>query len=264
MKKNPNIDYISKVENVSMEDEWYEIADSSHFWFDWRINAFLKQVEYLGLSKSHPYKVIEIGCGEGILRKSIEKETNWIVDAADLNIAALEKVSPGKGKILLYNIFDEDDSLIDSYDIVILFDVLEHIEDTQEFIFSFLKHLKPGGYAFINVPALNSFYSVYDKYMGHYRRYDKNSLIKEFDQEYLKILDIRYWGFFLLPVLAIRYCLLFFKDSADRKSIINSGFKPPSNFINNILKLTSRMELFLFNRPISGSSLLLAGKKTIE
>ena len=127
MKKNPNINYISKVENVSMDDEWYEIAESSHFWFDWRLNAFLKQVEFLGLSKNHPYKVIEIGCGEGVLRKSIEEKTNWIVDAADLNISALEKVSPGKGKILLYNIFDEDDSLVGSYDIIILFDVLEHI-----------------------------------------------------------------------------------------------------------------------------------------
>ena len=40
-------------------------------------------------------------------------------------------------------------------------DVLEHIEHTNAFIKSLIKHIKPGGHLLINVPALNLFYSVY-------------------------------------------------------------------------------------------------------
>ena len=107
-----------------MEDECYEIASETHFWFEWRLKAVLQQVTDLNISIDKQYKVFEVGCGTGTLRKEIESNTNWNVDAADLNINALSHVEPGRGRTMLYDIFDEYNSLIESYDVVILLSLI--------------------------------------------------------------------------------------------------------------------------------------------
>tara|TARA_B100000315_G_scaffold256504_1_gene302573 strand:+ start:2722 stop:3549 length:828 start_codon:yes stop_codon:yes gene_type:complete len=255
-----NIQIISEVNNISMGDEWYEIAVDSHFWCEWRLRAMLKQVNQLNISIYKKLKVLDVGCGTAILRKNIESNTNWIVDAVDLNMDALSKVLPGRGRTMLYNIFDENDSLIELYDIVILFDVLEHINNTKPFLISLLKHLKPGGTYLINVPSLHFFYSTYDKKMGHFRRYNKKTLINEFNGFKVKLIDTRYWGFCLLPLLVIRSMVMFFMKN-DEDKIIKRGFKPPNSMINRILQSIMRLETLIISKPPLGTSLLLAGKK---
>ena len=56
---------------------------------------------------------------------------------------------------------------------VVLFDVLEHIPDTQPFLSSVIRHIKLNGFLLINVPALQTLYSKYDETVGHVRRYNK-------------------------------------------------------------------------------------------
>jgi 2-polyprenyl-3-methyl-5-hydroxy-6-metoxy-1,4-benzoquinol methylase len=87
--------------------------------------------------------------------------------------------------------------------LVVLFDVLEHIADTQSFLTALLAHLKPQGWVLINVPALQSLYSHYDEIVGHFRRYNRQTLVAEFRQKPLELADIRYWGMSLVPVLAL-------------------------------------------------------------
>ena len=255
-----NIQIISEINNISMGDEWYEIAVDSHFWCEWRLMAMLKQLNQLNIPINKNLKALEVGCGTGILRKNIESNTNWNVDAADLNINALSKVQSGRGKTILYDIFDENEFLIKSYDVVILYDVLEHIKNTKPFIDSLIKHLKPNGYLLINVPALNILFSIYDKKMGHYRRYNKKSLANEFKEVNLKILDTRYWGLLMLPLLILRSGLMVFMKK-DESEIIEYGFKPPNDFINRIFLVIARLETIFLSKPFLGTSLLLTGQK---
>ena len=251
---------ISNIDEFSMDDEWYEIAIESHFWFEWRFNAMQKQLAELKIPINKELKVLEVGCGTGVLREAIESNTNWNVDAADLNINALSHVKPGRGRTMLYDIYDESKSLIASYDVVILYDVLEHIKNTRPFIESLIKHLKPNGYLLINVPALNTLFSVYDTKMGHFRRYNKKTLIDEFHHLKLKVLDIRYWGLSMLPLLALRSIIMYFFNKDDENEIVKRGFKPPNNIINWILKLIMRLETMIVSKPPLGTSLLMIGK----
>ena len=147
-----HIEIISQISDISMDDEWYEIATEAHFWLEWRLRAMLQQINQLNIPINQKLKALEVGCGSGILRQSIESTTNWDVDAADLNIKALSKVKTGRGKTILYNIFDENKSLIELYDVVILYDVLEHIKSTRPFIESLMKHIKPNGYLLMYLP----------------------------------------------------------------------------------------------------------------
>lgn len=249
---------LSKPERLNMGQEWFEHANEKHFWFQWRIDAAIKQIENAGIDTMAPLKVIDIGGGLGVLSSQIEERTEWIVDVCDLNEQALTNSKSTKGKKFLYNILDKNTSLLEKYDIVVLYDVIEHIKNTKEFINSSCSHLKSNGLILVNAPALHIFYSVYDEAMGHYRRYNKKTLLNEFKDEQLVLLDLRYWGFLLLPILFLRTVLV--NRISSKPKIIKTGFAP--NTISNFfLKVISKIELLMCSKPLIGTSLLAIMKK---
>jgi 2-polyprenyl-3-methyl-5-hydroxy-6-metoxy-1,4-benzoquinol methylase len=258
----PHVEILSPAGAINFPDQWYEIMDERHFWMVWRTSAFLQQCRALSISTETPYSVLEIGCGHGILRRMLEAETRWKIDAVDLNAGALRYSTPGRGRTALYNIHDRDPSLAARYDAIILFDVIEHIENLPEFMSSALYHLKPGGYVFINVPALQSLYSKFDVAVGHCRRYAKNTLEEHLASCGVRKLDDRYWGMTMLPVVALRKLLLALRpDNVKQKTtVVQYGVQPPNRLANAVL--TGAMQLEMRAMPVAplGSSLLYIGQ----
>lgn len=240
---------LSEVATVSMHDDWFDIADEKHFWMQWRLKSILKQSKFLVEEGS---KLLEIGCGNGIVVNQLEQELNYIIDGCDLNLYALEKSKPSKGIKMLYNIFDLKQELLNKYDGGILLDVLEHIDDDVEFLKTSSRYVKRNGIIIINTPALQSLYSNYDKEVGHVRRYNKESMYKLITNAGLEPLAISYWGITLLPIAILRKFLI-----ANQKSeIIKSGFKPAGKIQDSILRGLMKIEnAFPFNAPI-GTSLV--------
>ncbi len=251
---------ISPLREVAFDQEWYHILGKKHFWFKWRIAAALNQLNDLKIPLNAKLKVLEIGCGTGILRSALESMTQWTIDGADRNWEALQQSESSRGKTLYYDIFDEHPSLAGTYDVIILYDVLEHVSDTQPFLDSLLKHLAPGGLLLINVPALQIFYSVYDQRMGHVRRYTKKTLAEEFKPFEFQINDMRYWGMNMLPLLAVRQLITSFMNPK-APSLVQLGFRPPNIFANSVLHLLMNVELLLYPKPPIGTSLLMIGRK---
>jgi SAM-dependent methyltransferase len=64
-----------------------------------------------------------------------------------------------------------------SFDGLILMDVLEHIEDDDAFLKEALGKLVSGGALFITVPAMQFLFSSHDRFLGHYRRYSRKRLL---------------------------------------------------------------------------------------
>ena len=121
-------------------------------------------------------------------------------DGADLNIEALKRCSGGLERVLYYDILEKRQEFRDRYDVAILFDVIEHIEPTRPFLEAVLFHLKPGGIVLVNVPALMTLFSVYDKVAGHYRRYIGRCWPRVRDLD-ATVVDQVYWGFSMVPLL---------------------------------------------------------------
>ena len=140
------------------------------------------------------------------------------------------------------------------YDIVILMDVLEHIEKTQEFLEACLFHLRPDGIIIINVPVLQSMYSVYDEIMGHFRRYNNEKLLKEFNITKISKVITVYWGITLIPLLFLRKLII--SRNTVRKDVVKKGFKPPGRFFHAMLKLLMRAEFLFFRNPPIGTSMM--------
>jgi hypothetical protein len=192
----------------------------------------------------------------------LEAATRWKIDAVDVNAGALFHSTPGRGRTALYNIHDRAPGLAASYDAVILFDVIEHIESLPEFLSSALYHLKPGGYVFINVPALQGLYSKFDIAVGHFRRYSKQTLEADLAKAGIRKMDDRYWGLTMLPLLALRRLWMnLSSDNAGKGvSIVQRGVMPPGRLADAVLTGMMRLETHTITNAPLGTSLLFAGQ----
>lgn len=63
------------------------------------------------------------------------------------------------------------------FDAVLYVDVLEHIEDDRAELVRAARHLAPGGRLVVLAPAHQGLYSEFDRAIGHFRRYDRRSLL---------------------------------------------------------------------------------------
>jgi SAM-dependent methyltransferase len=257
-----HVEILSPAAEIAFPDQWYEIMDERHFWMKWRTRAFLRQCRALSISTEVPSSVLEIGCGHGILRRMLEAATKWNVDAVDLNAGALFRSAPGRGRTALYNIHDRAPELAAKYDAIILFDVIEHIEDPVSFMSSALYYLKPGGHVFINVPALQSLYSKFDIAVGHCRRYNKAALETELAKAGIHKVDDRYWGLSMLPLLALRKLWLSLRGEGDGAgaTVVQRGVMPPGKLAEAGLTAMMRIETSMIANPPLGTSLLFVGQ----
>jgi SAM-dependent methyltransferase len=245
--------------DAEFPETWYEISASTHFWFEWRFAALLGQLADLGINLAEPLRAIEVGGGAGVLRDQVEARTAWTVDLTDLNPAALARAGAGRGEKLVYDILEPCDRRIGAYDVLILFDVLEHVGVTRPLVTAAIRHLRPGGLFLVNVPALPVLHGLYDRVVGHLRRYTRRTLGAELAGTDVVIADVRYWGLTLTPLAALRKLLL--APRSDPVAIVRQGLAPPGRLAHTLLRMLMHAELRLIRRPPFGASLLLAGRK---
>ncbi len=149
---------------------------------------------------------------------------------------------------------------MDSYDVVTLCDVLEHVSDTGALLAATVRHLKPGGVLLVNVPALPAFHGAFDEAVGHLRRYTRKTLSRECETLPLQVLETRYWGLSMVPLLALRK--LFVRAPRDDRSVLQEGIMPPGDRVHALLRGVMRVETALLRRPLLGSSVFLAARRT--
>jgi SAM-dependent methyltransferase len=254
-----NIEILSDADPIDSSEIYYDIAHDDHFWIRWRFNVLSDEIRRLGIDTSTPAAGLDIGCGHGAMLRKLSMHTAWHIDGCDLNKTALSLSSGHNGRILFYNIYDRDVKLCEHYDHLLLFDVIEHIEHTKGFIEAALFHLKPGGYVFVNVPALRILYSKYDVAVGHCRRYNRALLHTQLMAAGLEICTMRYWGITLMPLaLARKFYLNSIKNPDE---IPRAGFQPPGLLSARLLSALEIVERAIFRYQPVGTSLLAIARK---
>lgn len=122
-------------------------------------------------------KVLDIGCGNGALTYDIAKKAGKVVgiDLNEKNIElAKKRFSAPNIKYIVGNILKELPN--ESFDIIVLSNVLEHIEKRIEFL-NKIKSLAPA--ILIRVPMLNrDWLTLYKKDLGLEYRLDKTHYIE--------------------------------------------------------------------------------------
>ena len=145
------------------------------------------------------------------------------------------------------------------FDLICMFDVLEHIENDEKALNSLKPLLKSGGKLIITVPAYQWLFGKHDKIHHHYRRYSKQLLISVASAEKYNIEFVTYFNFFLFPLAVISKVLDKFIKS--RKSL---GSDQPNSLVNflfyKIFSLERRMLPHL-KFPFGTSLMAILGKQ---
>lgn len=232
-----DITYLSAPTKVSMADHWFEIASIDHFW----IRRRFKVLQLLaGDLVSQSQAVAEVGCGSGMLQRQTEEAFGRAVAGFDLNEVALKKNVSRLSPVHCYDILEKNPTLRERFDIIFLFDVLEHIADESAFLNALIFHLSPGGYVILNVPAGQWAYSEYDRAAGHVRRYVINTLRDAIRSTGLSVTRWTYWGFPLVPILLLRNLRVMGRQK--ETEIIRAGFDSGNRFINRLFGLLAVCE----------------------
>ncbi len=139
------------------------------------------------------------------------------------------------------------------YDLICMFDVLEHVEHEGESLAILRNYLKPGAALFLTVPAYQWMFNDYDRAAKHYRRYTRKRLCNVLHEYGYKVLYSGYFNSFLFPLMALARLW----DTISCKSGHSStGISMPSNFINACFYSAIASEAWLIPKismPFGGS-----------
>ena len=227
------VTYLSPPEPVNMGDWWFGIATLDHFWIRRRFQVMKLMADSVIRNSKN---AAEIGCGHGLLQREIEDYYATSVVGFELNGIALQENVSRTSPIFCYNIHQCNPDFRARFDLLFLFDVLEHIEDESGFLRSVRFHLAEHGKLVVNVPAHQWLYSDYDRAAGHVRRYSMNQLVEIVERNGLNVRAVTYWGLPLVPLLLVR------KGMTLRPGDGKAGFDPGGSFMNRLLSSVARCE----------------------
>ena len=143
--------------------------------------------------------LLNIGCGAGLFN-TLAHDAGFSVEACEPDPVAHCRASaaaPNGVVVHLGGLFDAP--LTPGADVVVVHDVLEHIDDEAAAVTELHRLIGAEGTMVMSVPALQSLYGLHDERLGHHRRYTRRSLRSALDGQFV-VRRMRYFGMSLIPV----------------------------------------------------------------
>ncbi|MBP7509222.1 MAG: class I SAM-dependent methyltransferase [Prolixibacteraceae bacterium] len=237
-----------------------EVEEDS-YWFNHRNNIIVAIADRFFNEKS----IVDIGGGNGYVSKALFNNgfKTCIVEPGESGII---KARENGLSNLINSTFDELKLPENSLTNAGLFDVLEHIENDEDFIKELYKNIKKDGKVLIAVPAYNFLWSKADVEAGHFRRYNLKSISRLLEKSGFKIIYKSYFFFYLIPIIflvrTIPYLLTLgkIKSRHAKKWEHNAG----SNLIFRLISFFNSVELKYIKKgkriPLGSSCIIVAEK----
>lgn len=191
-------------------------VEARHFWFRARNRLISEIAEKICAGWQPGYFALEVGCGTGnvlrVLETACERGT---VVGMELWLAGLRVAKTRTGALLVQGDVREF-PFSRQFDMVGLFDVLEHIAEESDTLIALRQSLVPGGKLLITVPAHQSLWSYFDEASRHCRRYSPESLRE-------KLISAGFEVEFLSQFMACIFPLVWFVRKAGRGKSKDSG-----------------------------------------
>ena len=213
-----------------MEEQAYsfiESQQSSHWWFRGRyeiVATFLRE----RLTKAGQLECLDIGSGFGAMVPALRQV--GVVDAIEPFVGCHPALHHA-GVRTIHEIEDfPRETPADQYDVVSLFDVLEHIEeDRLSLTVINNKVLRTGGVLILTVPAGQWLWTPRDDLHQHKRRYSRGGLIHRLRDAGFTNIFVSYFMFRLFPFAVLQRLAQKTTRTAD------SDLGAPRPFANRIM-----------------------------
>jgi SAM-dependent methyltransferase len=207
-----------------------------HWWWRARERYVLTWIERLARSSGFG-AILDIGCGDGLLFEQLRRFGDvWGIEPDSRLLSAN---SPWRKRI--ENVpFGPGYSSGRRFDLILMLDVLEHIEADRESLQRVHDLLEPGGVAIVTVPALPALWSRHDVANCHYRRYTLAALRGLIGATSFECLELHYFfGWTVLPLYVRRWL---YTGVPGGDGAADYEVKPPGRLLNRLLLGTCLME----------------------
>lgn len=236
----------------------YRTLWERHWW--WRSREALLLDRIGRLDRLAPIRrILDVGCGDGLFFErlgrfgrveGLEPDASLLGDPRWRDRIRVGTLGPG---------FRPDEP----YDLILLLDVLEHIEDDGEALRSARSALRPGGRLLLTVPALPWLWSRHDVANEHRRRYLPRTLRSALMDAGFVVDTLRYaFAWTVAPLLARRWLA----PAGPSRGVADYAVAIPPAPINRSLDLLSRTDHALgrvIPWPI-GSSLVAVARRPLS
>lgn len=206
-------------------------AINSHWYYQAKAGAMLSL-----LDKASIQKVLDVGAGAAFFSKYLLSNTNVNeVSCVDIGYEQDSDATAFGKKISFRKAITESDA-----DLVLLMDVLEHVDDDQGLLSDYVSKVPKGTTFLVTVPAFQFMWSEHDEYLEHKRRYTLEgleSVVRRCD------LEIQSAGYLYGLVFPLAFLTRIIENLKKSKHIEpRSQLKVHSPLINGLLARLCKIE----------------------
>jgi len=181
------------------EDEIRKSAklEARHWWYAGRRALIRRKVEPMPRGRA-----LDVGAGSGG-NTSVLRELGWDVAALEYSPAAAE-LCRGRGIPVVRADARRLPFADARFDLVMLTDLWEHVDDHRAVAAEAFRVLRPGGALLVAVPSGMDLWSGHDVALGHVRRYEREELVDLVAGAGFEVVDVGSWNVLLRPVVRLR------------------------------------------------------------
>lgn len=237
-------------------------SELNHWWDKARRRIVFGLIKKYSRSSDVRPKILDLGCGMGAIAQEAQKIGDYYgVDVSEKAVnfckrRGIENVKQGDALHVPY----EDDQ----FDIVLLLDTIEHVEDDFGVMDEVRRVLRPQGMVIVTAPAFKFLWGPSDVTFQHFRRYRLGELKARLERKDFSIIKSSYFNFFLfLPIflgkMAVKYLRLPISENEVSRQGINGIW-----IINKILYYifyTESMLLKYIDFPFGVSAMVIGRKR---
>lgn len=208
-------------------------AEDRHWWYRGRLGIVMDAARRRTPVGGSP-RILDAGCGGGAT----------LVELAGLGAATgLEPLPASREKARSRGVAEVVDGRLEalpfpdgSFDLMLVLDVLEHLDDAPAALRELHRVVAPGGAGVITVPAHPRLWSDHDERNHHRRRYTRMSLAETARSGGWRVARLTHFTTALLPLAMLA------------RTRGHGGFDIPPPPINRTLKATIQAEAALIRR----------------
>jgi SAM-dependent methyltransferase len=204
---------------------------------------------------------LEIGCGSGFVLADIARAFPGVRLAGSEMFA--EGLTYARSRVPSASLFQCDARnlpVIDAFDVIGAFDVMEHITDDASVLREMFLAVRSGGGIVLTVPQHPFLWSEADRFAHHKRRYTRHDLTRKLRAAGFDVIGRTSFVSLLLPLLAVARL---------HRRVTRRPFNPWAEFqlpgrVDRALERVMRAELSMIRRGIVfpfGGSLIVAARK---
>jgi len=236
-------------------------TQATHWWFVARRQILRSQIRALELPPNA--QILEVGSGTGAnleLLAEFGSVVAFEMAAEAIAMAQARCTGPGRRITMRQGQCPEDLSTFSQrFDLICLFDVLEHIEQDSVALARLALLLKPNGRLMLTVPAYQWMWGPHDVQAHHKRRYTMRSLSAECVEAGLSVSRITHFNTLLFPLAVLGRTL---ERLTGKTSAADQTPRAPINTLLARIFAFERHMLPHMSLPFGLSLLLLAQPST--